>query len=548
MIDPNYFQRFLPAWENPQSGNQTPNHDLINRIGAIARHLFLLFLQIPMRSLHSVLAISQGIFSKICIIATLSLFADGSPYRGDLLSKMAGMNNLAAVNEILERTEDPNIKNSNGQTALIVATVRRHEEMVKLLLDKGADPNFQDKKGQTALHFAAILGHQTIIEHLLAQGANSTLIGDGYTAAGMIQAAGYKNLGNILDEEPSLTRDWLLHKMMNHRFGLSIKIEEQGKKFLLSSFYPTIPYSFLLDSITNLDKWQSQGPVDWQEEDTQEVLRVIKQAVAFTDRENLSLEEKIKLAYEDYQEGKILLISSKPCFGHQNMIIFTPNYVIRGDRAKIVGIESSYFGLSSCEKELFKPGLLVQSLDNEKDVETTIAIILTMAEMPYLHVGDNLPYSVEEFFYKGIEQELNLSSPFHCAHSLQHGATCSWSSSAKLAFRGTIFARLLEKGYSLEEAKDYSEKMYKSWSLEDRETAVQEYINQVEESDTKTYVLACIYKLLTLKKEQQQNIQNSILDLIEKQIPDAVNLAKFVKVELDDLERVCRLEVNLSEE
>ena len=49
---------------------------------------------------------------------------------------------------------DVNGTAADGSTALVVATVRGHADLVTALLDHGADPN-ADGAGYTALHWAA---------------------------------------------------------------------------------------------------------------------------------------------------------------------------------------------------------------------------------------------------------------------------------------------------------------------------------------------------------------------------------------------------------
>lgn len=63
---------------------------------------------------------------------------------------------------------DVNLKNKEGETALIVACARGCIESVKALIEHKADLNFHDKRGNTALHWA-VRRHYTIISLLLIQ-------------------------------------------------------------------------------------------------------------------------------------------------------------------------------------------------------------------------------------------------------------------------------------------------------------------------------------------------------------------------------------------
>eukprot|EP00976_Prorocentrum_cordatum_P079949 1183782-Prorocentrum_minimum.AAC.5 len=52
---------------------------------------------------------------------------------------------------------------ANGQTPLMVASVRGDPMMVKLLLDNGAKPWLPDKADWTALHYAVLKDHLTVV-------------------------------------------------------------------------------------------------------------------------------------------------------------------------------------------------------------------------------------------------------------------------------------------------------------------------------------------------------------------------------------------------
>ena len=75
---------------------------------------------------------------------------------------------------LLEKGADFNIKDKDGETALIKA-VRcwnepRAEAIVRLLLEKGADVKAQDQDGKTALTKAARYGHKGVIRLLTSAG------------------------------------------------------------------------------------------------------------------------------------------------------------------------------------------------------------------------------------------------------------------------------------------------------------------------------------------------------------------------------------------
>ena len=101
--------------------------------------------------------------------------------------------NKKTVGELLEQDGiDVNAKNSDGYTALILASSNGRTEIVKMLLEKRADVNAKDKYNATALIKASSNGHTEIVAKLLDAGADVNAKNDyGYTA--LIQASRNKS-------------------------------------------------------------------------------------------------------------------------------------------------------------------------------------------------------------------------------------------------------------------------------------------------------------------------------------------------------------------
>ena len=68
------------------------------------------------------------------------------------------------VQLLLASEADPNLLNSDGISALMIACLRGCLESVELLLMYDADPSLQTLKGVTALDMASFLGHVDIFD------------------------------------------------------------------------------------------------------------------------------------------------------------------------------------------------------------------------------------------------------------------------------------------------------------------------------------------------------------------------------------------------
>ena len=92
--------------------------------------------------------------------------------------------NIEAVKRLLKEGADVNAKNSEGYTALSLASDNGHTEIVKMLLaTKGIKVNAKDKYVYTALELASRNGHTEIVAILLDNGADVNAKNDyGYTA------------------------------------------------------------------------------------------------------------------------------------------------------------------------------------------------------------------------------------------------------------------------------------------------------------------------------------------------------------------------------
>jgi uncharacterized protein len=117
---------------------------------------------------------------KFAIISS-SLLALAAPLSAQTAGGFDGLQFVDAIksqdgNKVMELVRKDgrgivNAKNSNGDTALIVAITERSEDYTAFLLNQGADPNLAGKGGDTPLIAAARVGYEDALGWLLGQGA-----------------------------------------------------------------------------------------------------------------------------------------------------------------------------------------------------------------------------------------------------------------------------------------------------------------------------------------------------------------------------------------
>ena len=113
---------------------------------------------------------------------------------------LASFNGHYTVMELLlnNNNANPNLSDNNGWTPLMNACSEGHYKIVQLLLNNGADPNVSNSKnGMTALIQACLSGHNGIVQLLLTVGADPNTQDDGgYTP---IQIASLKGCFTITE-------------------------------------------------------------------------------------------------------------------------------------------------------------------------------------------------------------------------------------------------------------------------------------------------------------------------------------------------------------
>eukprot|EP00090_Calanus_glacialis_P016207 TRINITY_DN25430_c0_g1_i1.p1 TRINITY_DN25430_c0_g1~~TRINITY_DN25430_c0_g1_i1.p1 ORF type:complete len:422 (-),score=115.12 TRINITY_DN25430_c0_g1_i1:289-1554(-) len=84
----------------------------------------------------------------------------------------AGNGRVEVVSLLLEEGADPNIRKNTGVTAIFLASVGGYLDIVSTLVKAGADADPQSQEGGTPLMAAAQAGHMDVVEKLLLSGAD----------------------------------------------------------------------------------------------------------------------------------------------------------------------------------------------------------------------------------------------------------------------------------------------------------------------------------------------------------------------------------------
>jgi uncharacterized protein len=105
--------------------------------------------------------------------------------------------NATAVSKYLERGMDPNLVDSTGSSALVLATIAESNKVVKLLASQPKiDINNAGTTGETAIAVAALRNNRELVDLFLSKGAK--LDNPGWTAMHYAASAGHLDMVNYL--------------------------------------------------------------------------------------------------------------------------------------------------------------------------------------------------------------------------------------------------------------------------------------------------------------------------------------------------------------
>lgn len=146
--------------------------------------------------------------------------------------------------ELFLLRDNPNIQDTNGNTALILASWGGHVDSVEMILNADADPNIQNDDGNTALIYASYGKRVDILAMLLNAGADPTIRNDeGETALSVSED---EEINNIL---------------IDMLFRLGVSPEYIAREGILSLLTSLISGNLDSDFIMRLGNWRNLPPL-----------------------------------------------------------------------------------------------------------------------------------------------------------------------------------------------------------------------------------------------------------------------------------------------
>ena len=132
-------------------------------------------------------------------IIILSISSQAAPMENEELVRSLSDSDIEKVQVLLDQGIDVNLQDVSGWTALILASMRGDEALVKFLLKNRANPNLQRNDGWTALILASALGHGKVVKLLLENSAEVNLSSfGGYTALMSASESGHDTVVKLL--------------------------------------------------------------------------------------------------------------------------------------------------------------------------------------------------------------------------------------------------------------------------------------------------------------------------------------------------------------
>lgn len=129
---------------------------------------------------------------------------------GPAIHKAAYRGDLNKMKELLAAGADPNMTDKKGLTPLMLATQKKHKDIMAVLISRGAYVNAKLKHGFTALFYPCMFGRADIAKLLIDSGADINAREDGNTPLMWAAFRGHVDIVELLlanGANPEITDD-----------------------------------------------------------------------------------------------------------------------------------------------------------------------------------------------------------------------------------------------------------------------------------------------------------------------------------------------------
>ncbi|KAI3793243.1 hypothetical protein L1987_35859 [Smallanthus sonchifolius] len=119
--------------------------------------------------------------------------------RGEDVLNAARRGDLIHLESLLERDAGVDFRDQYGLTAIHIASIKGHKDVVMVLVEFGSDLECTDAEGRTPLHMAVVGGSKDTVEVLINRGANlNAKCNRGATPLQIAQTMGYETITQFL--------------------------------------------------------------------------------------------------------------------------------------------------------------------------------------------------------------------------------------------------------------------------------------------------------------------------------------------------------------
>lgn len=313
------------------------------------------------------------------------------------------------------------------KTAMTHAVCSGQEAIIELLISRGAE--LKPKH----LHKAVLAGQIILMKYFKEKGFDFLAVDKaGMTpfsiAAGFEDEAMFAELQRLHAVNAPVPRFFFEQQMMCHRFGLREKFKtKDGQEIKLQGLYPGMAEKPLLKSFENFCTQLGSDQVDLHA-----VLSILTKEIS-ADIGYCKAGWDGHATYFVYSRSQQLLIKCN-----------------RGD-----GSEE-------------RPGMTLYKINKMEYLDDVINLAGKRRKKE----------KGREFFNNEIDGMLGLEEIAHIPHKSQGTGNCTWAS-AKLVVKAIILIQLWNK-IPIEDAKELSHQVYKSWTAWDRKQAVDSFIKSFE--------------------------------------------------------------------